>query len=234
MRGILDTLFLQPLLAIYAWAFEDWLGWLAPGPRLIVFAALVNLVLVPVYRQMEERSRHVRARREAVARDVARMKRHFKGRELYFYIRAVHRQHGYRPIAELLGSGDLLLQVLVFATVYAYLSGTQLLAGHAFGPIPDLGRPDALLGGINLMPFVMTAVNAAAVMAYSPGRARRLQGFGLGILFLVLLYSSPSGLVVYWTANNAFSLVRSLLQRLARARPQQGIGREMSALKSMR
>lgn len=234
MTGLIGNLFLQPLLAIYAWVFEDWLAWITPGPRLVALAVLVNLVLMPVYRQMEGRSGRVRERRAAVARDVARMKRHFNGRELYFYARAVHRQHGYRPIAELLGSGDLLVQILVFATVYAYLSGAEALAGHAFGPIRDLGRPDGLLGGINVMPFVMTAMNIAAVMAYGGERGRKLQAFALALLFLVLLYASPSGLVVYWTANNAFSLARSLAKRGARGRMPPRFSHAWAELKSQR
>ena len=234
MPGILDILFLQPLLAIYAFLFEEWMAWMAPGPRLIAFAVLINLVLMPVYRQMEERSGGVRARRGAVARDVARMKRHFGGRELYFYIRAVHRQHGYRPVAELFGSGDLLLQILVFATVYAYLSGVDVLVGQGFGPIGDLSRPDGLLGGINIMPFVMTAVNVAAVAAYAGEPARRLQAFTLALLFLVLLYASPSGLVVYWTANNVFSLVRSLVQRRLHGRLPPRLCAAIDALKAQR
>jgi membrane protein insertase Oxa1/YidC/SpoIIIJ len=234
MAAILDTLFLQPLLVVYGALFESSLAWIDPGPRLIVFAVLINLVLLPVYRQMEERSGHVRARRAVVARDVARMKRYFRGRELYFYVRAVHRQHRYRPIAELFGSGDLLLQILVFATVYAYLSGADVLAGYGFGPIRNLGAPDGLLGGINVMPFIMTAMNAAAVAAYAGERARKVQAFALALVFLVLLYGSPSGLVVYWTANNAFSLARSLGRRYARGWLPPSFSEALDVLKSQR
>ena len=31
----------------------------------------------------------------------------------------------------------------------------------------------------------------------------------MALIFLVLLYSSPAGLVLYWTMNNVFSLVKS-------------------------
>ncbi len=232
MPGILEILFLQPLLSIYSYVFEGCLGWIDPGPRLVAFALLINLVLMPVYAQMEARSGGIRARRAAVAADVERMKRHFSGRELYFYVRGVHRQHGYRPIAELLASGDLLLQVAVFATVYAYLSGADVVSGEAFGPIRDLGKPDGLLWGVNAMPFVMTAVNAAAVAAYGGDRSRRLQAIALGLLFLVLLYASPSGLVVYWTANTAFSLARSLASRRGRGALSVRISSALDPLRS--
>jgi membrane protein insertase Oxa1/YidC/SpoIIIJ len=97
--------------------------------------------------------------------------------------------------------------------VYRYLSGLQDLTGQAFGPIADLSRADGLLGGANLLPLLMTAINAAAVFSYVEDRAKRLQALALAAIFLVLLYGSPAGLVLYWTTNNLFSLLRNLVTR---------------------
>ena len=64
---------------------------------------------------------------------------------------------GTAPFLDLLNFADLFLQILVFATVYRYLAALPALAGQSFGPIPNLGLPDGLLVGVNLLPFVMTA-----------------------------------------------------------------------------
>jgi membrane protein insertase Oxa1/YidC/SpoIIIJ len=210
---LLDTLLLQPLLEIYSTVLELLPGWWGPGVRVMAFAVVVNVVLAPVYRQMEHHSRGLRGIREQVAREVARMRRHFRGRELYFYTRAIHRQYRYHPASALLGSADLFVQILVFATAYRFLSDLPLLAGARFGPIADLSRPDALLGAVNLLPLLMTAFNAASVFAYEEDRTKRLQSLALAAVFLVLLYRSPSGLVLYWTVNNLFSLLRNLVVR---------------------
>ena len=103
------------------------------GGRIIVFGVLINLLLMPLYAQMEQRSRDGRELRDRVAREVERMKRHFRGRERYFYIRAVYRQFNYHPISHLLGSADLFVQILVFATVYRFLSTDAGIGGHADG-----------------------------------------------------------------------------------------------------
>jgi membrane protein insertase Oxa1/YidC/SpoIIIJ len=219
MLALLDAGLFQPLTVIYSFCFGLLPDGVGPGPRLIAFSVTINLILLPIYAQMERRSRRMRAVRENVARDVARMKRHFRGRERYFYIRAVHRQHGHRAISDLLGSADLFIQVLVFATVYRYLAGLHALVGQSFGPIHDLSRPDGLLFGANLLPLLMTAINAAAAFAYVDDGPKRLQALSLGLLFLVLLYRSASGLVLYWTTNNLFSLVRSVVGRSWRDRP---------------
>lgn len=139
------------------------------------------------------------------------MKTHFKGRERYFYVRAVHRQFHHHPIQSLLSSNELFLQLLVFFTVYHFLSQPDLLAGIPFGHINDLGRPDGLLAGINLLPLLMTAINAVSVLYYVRDPGKRLQAVSLAMVFLVLLYASPAGLVLYWTMNNFWSLIRNML-----------------------
>lgn len=234
MLALLDAMLLQPLMQIYAGILQALPASMNMGARLILFSVIVNLVLTPVYLQMENHSRRLNEVKEKVAREVARMRRHFRGRERYFYVRAVHRQYRYHPIAALLGSSDLFVQVLVFATVYRYLSGLEALQGQAFGPIADLSRPDGLLGGINLLPFVMTAINAASVFAYVDDRKKRIQALALAALFLVLLYASPSGLVLYWTSNNLFSWVRNVVTRRALLRLPAKLARSLTTLAEQR
>lgn len=213
MLRMLHDLFVLPLMQLYGILF-DAPGWAGLGWRIVIFSVAINLLLMPVYGQMERRSRAGRATRAAVAKDVARIRRHFRGRERYFYIRAVHRQHGYRPLSQLFASGDLLLQILVFFSVYHFLVGRlDGVPGASFGPLRDLSQPDALVGGLNLLPLLMTAINVASVISYIDDRARQLQAASLALVFLVILYPSPAGLVLYWTMNNLFSLVRNLLAR---------------------
>lgn len=214
MLEVLGQLFIEPLLLIYSFVYHLPERWLTPdaGLQIILFSLLLNLALLPLYRQMEQRSAAGRAVRERVAGEVARMKRHFRGRERYFYIRAVYRNYRYHPISELLGSADLLVQIVVFITVFHYLSGLEVLVGQAFGPIADLSRPDGLLAGVNLLPLLMTAINAASVYYYVDDRGKRLQAWALAVVFLLLLYRSPAALALYWTANNSFSLVRNFLR----------------------
>jgi membrane protein insertase Oxa1/YidC/SpoIIIJ len=220
MPALLDTILLQPLLQIYALLFAAIPTQFGAGPRLIAFSLIVNVLLLPVYLQMERSSRRLREVRERMGQDVARMRRYFRGRERYFYIRAVHRQYRYHPLSALFSSADLFIQILVFATVYRFLSSLGALKGASFGPIADLGAADGLLGGINLLPIVMTAINAASIFAYSSDRTRRQQALALAALFLALLYASPSGLVLYWTTNNLFSYLRNITgQRLMQRIP---------------
>lgn len=234
MLELLSTIFVQPLMAIYDFAFRSINEWVDVGASLILFSVVLNFALMPLYSQMERRSRQARARREEVRKEVARMKRHFRGRELYYYIRAVHRQYGYQPLSELLGSADLFVQIIVFVTVYHYLSGLALLQAASFGPIADLSKPDHLLGSVNFLPILMTAFNIASVFAYVEDRSKRVQAIVLATLFLVLLYASASGLVIYWTMNNLFSLVRNVLRPKLEARKRGALERKLAELAAQR
>lgn len=230
--GVLGLLFVQPLLLIYAEVFRAILRFSPDaGWNVILFSLVLNLCLLPVYYQMERAGREGAGDRAAMDAEVARIKAHYRGRERYFYVRTLHRVYRHSPISVVFRSADLYLQILVFATVYRFLSTSGSLEGARFLGIEDLGRPDGLLGRVNLLPIVMTLLNVLSAMLYGRDRQKRRNAFLLAGLFLVLLYASPAGLVLYWTSNNLFSLVRNLVERkLAPALPR-GVGRAWARLR---
>jgi hypothetical protein len=80
----------------------------------------------------------------------------------------------------------------------------------------DLGLPDTLLfSQFHLMPLIMTFVNILALLT-TVGSDRRsfVQGLAIAFVFLILLYDSPLGLLIYWTTSNLFSLGSNLAPRL--------------------
>lgn len=211
---VLDNLFLGSLLVIYQGVFGTLLeAFESIGGTLIAFSVVLNLVLMPVYHQMERAAKAGLARRGAMDAELARMKKHYTGRERYYYIQAVHRQFGYSPLSTVLSAGDLYLQVLVFSTVYRYLANNPALTGVAFGPIADLSAPDAMFHGVNVLPVLMTVLNIASTAFHATEKTKLRSGVAIALLFLILLYNSPAGVVLYWTCNNAFSLVRNAVQR---------------------
>ena len=100
---------------------------------------------------------------------------------------------------------------------YNYLSNLSILKGAPFLVFSDLGAPDALfsVGGfaVNVLPVAMTLLNCVSTFIYTRGLGLRdkLQAYGLALVFLVLLYDSPSGLVMYWTCNQVFSVCKNIV-----------------------
>jgi hypothetical protein len=56
----------------------------------------------------------------------------------------------------------------------------------------------------------MTGVNLLAGFLYSRGmeRSEKIQLFSIATLFFFLLYNQPAALVLYWTMNNIFAIIR--------------------------
>lgn len=219
LTSFLEHLFVDPLMVLYESVYLSLVSVTESfGFGLVLFSLVLNFALLPVYLQMERASRAAVAVRVKMDEEVQRMKRHFRGRERYFYVRTVHRQFGYHPISAVLSSGELYLQVLIFASVFHYLSNVPELVGASFIGIPDLSRPDGLFFGVNALPIVMTVANVASAIVYSTDKKRRRQAYALAGLFLILLYNSPSGLVLYWACNNIVSLARNVVGRFAPTR----------------
>lgn len=115
------------------------------------------------------------------------------------------------------------VQLPFFIAAYHLLSHYPHLKGSSFLFIHDLGSADSLLKigsiSVNVLPLAMTATNLVSSFVYCRNEAvsfkEKIQLLAMALLFLVLLYLSPAGLLIYWTSNNIFSLLKNILYRLA-------------------
>jgi YidC/Oxa1 family membrane protein insertase len=185
------------------------------GLSIVCVSAAVSISCLPLYMVAEKWQKTERDIQKRLAPKIAKIKTFSKGDEQYMLLSAYYRQNHYHPVYALRSSVGLLIQIPFFIAAYSYLSHLELLKGSSFLFIADLGKPDKLLpiiGGINLLPVLMTLINitAGAVYARGFGLRDKVQLYGMAIVFLVLLYNSPSGLVLYWTLNNIFSLFKNI------------------------
>lgn len=192
------------------------------GLSIIGVSLAVNVVCLPLYAVAERWQRRERETIKALTPRINSIKRSFHGDERHFILETYYRQNGYHPIYALRSSFGLLIQIPFFLAAYNVLKNIPSLVGVSFLGIPDLSKPDALLciGGfhVSILPFIMTAVNVVASAIYAKGLARKekIQLYAMALVFLALLYPSPSGLVFYWTINNLFSLAKNLFYRMKR------------------
>jgi YidC/Oxa1 family membrane protein insertase len=190
------------------------------GLAIVALSLAFNLALLPAYHLAEKVQNRERDIQRRMAPKIAEFKYAFEGEERYLMLRALYRQHGYHPVYALRGLLPLAIQIPFFIATYGLLSHYKPLAGEPFLMIADLGRPDHLLFGVNLLPVLMTALNMLAVHLYSRQlpRRERLQSHAIALIFLVLLYRSPAGLVIYWTVNNLISVFKSLYYSTGRTK----------------
>ena len=194
--------------------FEN--GFENAGIAIAAISLVVSILTLPLYTIAESLQKKERDIRIRLQPGVARIKSAFKGDEQYMMLSTFYRQNNYHPAYALRSSISLIIQVPFFIAAYHFLSNLEQLQGQRFSFIPNLGAPDGLfaIGGINInvLPIVMTLINVIAGAIYTKGFPLRdkVQLYGMAGLFLVLLYQSPAGLVLYWTLNNIFSLVKNI------------------------
>ena len=187
------------------------------GLSIILLSLVMNLLMLPLYRRADALQEEERIQARLLKPGIEKIRRAFRGDERFMILQTYYRQNNYKPWYVLKGSLSLLLEIPFFIAAYRYLSGLSLLHGAAFGPIADLGKPDQLISlfgmNIHLLPILMTVINIVSGAIYTremPLRSK-IQLYGMALIFLVLLYGSPSGLVFYWTLNNLFSLIKNII-----------------------
>nr|MCR4797158.1 YidC/Oxa1 family membrane protein insertase [Lachnospiraceae bacterium] len=221
---ILYYLFIRPLELLFETVFA-----LAnrkldnPVLCIVVLSLVVNFLVLPLYKRADALQAEERAKEKSLEKWVNHIKKTFSGDERFLMLQYYYKQNDYKPIYALKSSVSLLLQIPFFIAAYRFLSQLALLRGLSFGPIADLSQPDALftVGGftINVLPIAMTLINIISGTVYSKGLSAKLkvQLYGVALVFLVLLYTSPAGLVFYWLLNNLFSLLKNVVFKLYEA-----------------
>ena len=190
------------------------------GLSIIFLSIAVNFLVLPLYKRADELQAEERDIQAKMAYRIKRTKETFKGDERFMMLQEYYRINHYKPVYALKSSASLLLQIPFFIAAYRLLSGMQSLNGMQFGFISDLGKEDAafMIGSfpVNVLPILMTLINIVSGIIYTKGHPlkSKIQVYGLAVIFLVLLYHSPSGLVFYWLLNNVFSLVKNIFYKL--------------------
>lgn len=195
-----------------------------PGAAIISLSLIMNFLVLPLYRRADAMQEEARDMELKLQKGVSHIKKYFSGDERMMILQTYYQQNHYKPTDALNGSISLLLEVPFFIAAYQFLSHLEVLQGVSFGPIADLGAPDGMLvlGGIaiNILPILMTIVNIIASALYLKGfpLKTKIQLYAMALFFLVFLYTSPSGLVFYWTLNNLFSLAKNIFYKLKNPR----------------
>jgi YidC/Oxa1 family membrane protein insertase len=128
----------------------------------------------------------------------------------------LYREYGVNPFS---GCVPLLIQIPIFFGFYAMLGSAIELRNSSFLWVQDLSQPDTVfhLWGfpVNVLPIVMTG-SMVWQMAISPKSGDAMQQrifYFMPVVFLVFCYNYASGLALYWTTQNLFSIVQLYLTR---------------------
>lgn len=190
------------------------------GIAIVGVSFIVTLLCLPLYMIAEKWQETERQIQIKLKPGITRIKSVFKGDEQFMILQTYYKQNQYHPLMALRSSFSLLIQIPFFIAAYTYLSKLDLLHGYSFLFIKDFGLPDETFKignfAINVLPIAMTLINCISGAIYSKGHdfKEKIQIYGCALVFLILLYNSPSGLVIYWTMNNIFSLLKNVFYKI--------------------
>lgn len=190
------------------------------GIAVIGLSFVVTIFTLPLYMVAEQWQETERNIQKKLKPGVERIKSTFKGDEQYMVLSTFYRENHYHPIYALRSSFSLLIQIPFFIAAYNFLSNLEPLKNYSFLFIKSFGEPDATFHigsfAVNVLPIAMTIINCVAGFIYSKGHplSEKIQIYACAAVFLLLLYNSPAGLVVYWTMNNILSLVKNIFYKI--------------------
>ena len=203
---------------------------------IILLSLSVKLILAPLYRIASRWQKEVNRQRSLLEPRLAEINKTFKGEEHTNKVLEVHRELDISPLYALKSLLSAAIQIPVFFAAYHMLSEHIALSGIPFLWIHDLSIPDHLFAlpfslpwfgnYFNVLPFVMTSItiltsciHTDASLSSELHKRQRNSLLIMATLFFMLLYTSPAGMLCYWTMNNLFSFFETSFSALRRKWP---------------
>ena len=214
-RGIIGTVKIWLLFALkFCHRFSGNFGW-----AIILLTLFLKGLFTPLthmsfesMKKMQALQPRLKSLQERFKNDPAKLNR--ETMELY-------RRNRVNPMA---GCLPMLVQIPIFIAFYQVLNETIELKGAPFfGWIRDLSEPDRLIAFPFTLPFIGDSFNVLPLFMLasmywqqklSPQTAAtpeqtKMFAF-MPLIFGVLFYSMPSGLVLYWFVNNVLSIIHQV------------------------
>jgi len=221
MANILYTIIISPIVQIIEFVYVFFFKVFKDEAFSVFGVSLtVSFLSLPLYIMAERWQIIERDITKRLKPTVKKIKTVFSGDEQFMILSTFYRQNHYHPLYSLRSSIGLFIQIPFFIAAYSFLSNLKVLRGVSFLSIKDISLPDSLfhIGNftINILPILMTLINCIAGAIYTKNLSVRdkIQVYGMAAIFLILLYNSPSALVLYWTLNNIFSLVKNIFYKI--------------------
>ena len=179
---------------------------------IVLLSLFVHLFLIKIFALTDNRAQFENARKKRFDSQIKAWKTVYSKAKVFAFTQTLYRQNHYHPIFALCALGGLIIQIPFFYAMYLVVTthGWQFLGDTTLAEIPYLTELDSSLG-FHALPVVMTSITLFNVFLASLDKTERIQGTIIALLFLILLYDMPPLLVLYWTANMIFALLRTLL-----------------------
>jgi YidC/Oxa1 family membrane protein insertase len=197
------------------------------GISIILLALVIRILLFPLSQRAAKSQKKFNEIQKKLAPEIAKIKSELKGAEQSEAILQLYKTHNTSPLASLKPLLILLIQLPIFIALYHVLKNVPELQTASFLWVHSLAQPDQLfhfgfklpmLGEyFNALPILMT-ISTLFTMKVAPAPAadkkaaliQNIMMTAMALTFLILFYSFPSGMVLYWTMANIFMMLQTL------------------------
>ena len=187
------------------------------GWALVIFSILSKIIFMPLTNKSTESMKKM----GQLSPKLKELKAKYKDKPdvLQKETMALYKENGVNPMG---GCLPMILQMPFFIALYSALNNSFDLWNAPFiFWIQDLSMPDVLAQNVfnlgydlHLLPILMTitTILQQKLTAVDTGSAQQQQMmmYMMPLVMLFIFWSMPSGLVLYWTLQNAFQVVNQL------------------------
>lgn len=194
------------------------------GIAIILLTILIKVILFPITRKSYQST----AKMQALNPQIQEIKEKYKDNsaKMNQEMSALYKTEKVNPMG---GCLPMLLQFPIFIALYGLLNKHFELRGAAFIPgwITDLSSPETIWNfapvnipfvgsDLRLLPilyvatmvFSMKVSQSATSGTGSNANMTKMFTYVMPIMFFFILYNAPSGLILYWTVMNIFTVIQ--------------------------
>jgi len=209
---------IRPISMVFLWALKGLYGWLGNyGLAIIVLTIIVKLLFFP----LTHKSYISMAKMQKIQPEVQKIQKKYKDnpQEMNKRVMEVYQKNKVNPMG---GCLPLLLQFPVLWALFRVFSNAIELKGEPFMLwIRDLSIPDTLFKLPFGLPFLGENFNVLPILMFASmiwmqkltpaqgnvqGANKFMMQVFMPVFMLIIFYSMPSGLVLYFLLSNAISI----------------------------
>ena len=222
---------LRQLCFLIEWIFISLLNLVGnEGIAILLLACALKIMIFPLNRIAEKWQDDVNSIRSDLQPQIDQIKSMFSGEEANRRIMQLYQDRNISPFYSVKSLFGFLIQIPIFIAVFDVLGESIYLLEKSFFFIDDLSKPDQWLSlpivipflgsSFNLLPFCMMIISLLSAFLYHDrnlssdllsNQKRNL--YFMSLLFFILLFTFPSGMVLYWTASNILQLLQMQIKK---------------------
>ena len=222
---------LRQLCFLIEWIFISLLNLVGnEGIAILLLACVLKIMIFPLNRIAEKWQDDVNSIQSDLQPQIDEIKSMLSGEEANHRIMQLYQDKNVSPFYSVKSLFGFLIQIPIFIAVFDVLGESIYLLEKSFFFIDDLSKPDQWLSlpivipflgsSFNLLPFCMMIISLLSAFLYHDrnlssdllsNQKRNL--YFMSLLFFILLFTFPSGMVLYWTASNILQLLQMQIKK---------------------